>query len=88
MHSIVTDEMFLQYQFAPPIDKNTGKDRDDVWVAPFWLVRESKELMNVNMVLKYKYDCVDIYPVAVPYLTNIKAIRPGEDTTINPVHAF
>ena len=66
MNSIMTDELFLQYHFVPPVDKSTGQDRDDVWVAPFWLVRESKDPTHVNMVLKYKYDNVDIYPVAVP----------------------
>ena len=80
MNTMIKEQMFLNYQFVPPVDKSTGEERNDMWVAPFWLVRESKDAKLVNMVLKYNYDGVGIYPVAVPYLTNNKAIKPGEDT--------
>ncbi len=40
------------------------------------------------MWLKYQYENVDIYPVAVPYLTNNKTIKPGEDTLIHALQVI
>ena len=73
-------ELYILPTLGKPLDKD-GKDNNNAWVCPFWMVGLVKEEAAANMDLVYEKVVVHKVDVRIPILTNTKPLVAGEELT-------
>ena len=73
-------ELYILPTLGKPLDKD-GKDNNNAWVCPFWMVGLVKEEAAANMDLVYEKVVVHKVDVRIPILTNTKPLAAGEELT-------
>ena len=73
-------ELFLSPQHVTPQNKD-GEPNKAPWVAPFWVVRHVDNAKQANLKLDYVVVNVFDIDVNVPFYTNTKAVKGGDELT-------